>query len=699
MKIFAGVLVAIFAISVLAIPAVASEANIQFIEKATGSEYGTQANPVQMCSGPLTVKDATLLVENQGPSTDTYAFSLQDMPAGWTGQIQPDLMLASGESKMLNLFYINNYYTEPGTYFFTIKAVSKTDASYVIQPKRVQVEILPCFTFSLEPQQQAGYACEEKVAPVNFSLILENSGKYAQTFDVSTSSDAAVPSMGSINLEPGQSAGLMVAVDVAALEGQQKITVSARSRAMQTARSADIMLDVRDCYLSEAAIEPSQSSGCVGKPAGFRLLIRNTGTERDTYSIDVPDWVEASASELTISPGGSGSVDLEAVPVSEGLQDVEVSILSTGEASPKKLSARLDASECRDIVVIASPASTMTCRGGIAAYDVTVKNRGVLEDKITLSASAGLLDENTVTLASGQSQTVQLNVDTSPMEPGSNTIEITASDGKVSDKSYVDVEVENCYASKIEIMPDNKSVCPFERFNYTIKLTNTGKQPDSYTVRFKDITENASLEPGQSASWDIPAYSEESGVYSLAAIAESVHGASNASAVLIVQQLGKCFAVDLAAAEKAPRATVNEARTANITVKNTGSTADEYVISAEGPSWAYVSPDKVSLEPGAQAEVYLYISPPAEADNSSVKIVVSAKSGHAAGSTAVVALVGNATLPESELAEGGFSLSNLTGAVIYEEGEMPLWKVAAIAIITIAIIIVLIVRFALLVKG
>ncbi len=695
MKFFVAVLAVLVAAAVFAMPAMASEVDIKFIERATGNEYGTQTNPVQMCSGPITggVKgDVAIKVANVGPSTDTYAFSLQDMPAGWTGQIQPDVMLASGESKMLDLFVVNTYYTEPGTYFFTIKAVSGTDGSYVIPLKRIQADILPCYTLQMTDQINKD-VCQEAGGDVNYTVSLKNTGKYSENYDLSASSPSAKLQQGSISLAPNQSANFMVTVSSAGVQGIQSVDIVAKSRTSQASATAKLGLNVKDCYSSDAAIEPSEATGCVGKASVFKLTIRNTGLP-DSYSVSVPAWAKADAASVLVENGASREITITAIPEQPGKSQLDASVSSSSDKpSIKIVSAQLDTNECRDIVVIASPASTTLCRGGMAAYDVTVKNRGVLEDTITMSASAGFLNFNKVTLASGQSKTVQLNVDTSSLEAGKNTVEITASDGKVSDKSSVDVNVEDCYASKVEISPENSTACPFAKFNYTIKLTNTGKQPDSYTVKFKDIVENASLASGESASWDIPAYSEESGVYSLTVAAQSEHSSSNASAVLMVQQLGKCYAVSLNA-EKSARAYVNEAKTANITVKNTGSVADEYAISVEGPGWAYVSPDKVTLEPGVRADVYLYVSPPKEADNSSVKITVNAKSNYAAASIVVTALMGKATLPE-----GGFSISNITGSIIYESGDMPFWKVAAIAIIALAIIIILVVRFALLVKG
>ena len=379
-------------------------------------------------------------------------------------------------------------------------------------------------------------------------------------------------------------------------------------------------------------------------------------------------------------------------PDKAGRLTAEITIASS-EKDAKKVSAIIDASECRDIVVVTSPASSSVCKGEIAAYDITVKNRGAMDDTITLSSTSGSLNINKVVLAAGESKTVQLNVDTSSME-GAKKIEITATDGKVSDKSSVDLNVEACRLAELSIEPSNKTICPFTGFNYTITLANKGKFSDTFTMKFKDVTESATLAPGQSESWSIPVYAEESGAYSLTATAESNSTKAGAATVLVVQPVGKCYSVEIKS-DKEAIAEVLKANTVKLTIKNTGSVKDSYVLSVDGPSWAYVSPEVIELEPGISADAYLYISPARESDNSTTNVVVNVKSNNAAASSTISAIVGNGGQGGGL---GSISFSNITGSIISESGDRPFWKVAVVVLITLAIIIILFVRFVLLVK-
>ena len=689
MKILAGVLAAIFAVAVVASMASASEVGLQVLERATNNDYGTQTNPIEMCSGPLTAREVLVRVSNIGPSTDTYSMSLQDLPAGWTGQIQTDVMLASGEAKNLDLFVLNTYYTAPGTYFFTIKAQSGTDQGTTAS-KRLQVDILPCYSLAMTPVDSTRQsACGEKSDEANYTISIKNTGKYKDTIDLSIPSPARL-STPSVTLEPDKETIFTATIPSKGLQGDQQFPVVARSRLTQTTANVTLTLSVNDCFSSDVSIDPAEQTGCVSKPAQFKLTVKNTGNG-DAYVVSVPLWAAASETSFSLDRGNSKDITITANPTTQGKMNLDVVVKSSDVPSEKKVKASLDVSECRDLVVLASPATSTVCQGQMTSYDVTVKNRGVLEDTVTVTATNGSLSLNKLTLPAGQSQTLQLNVDTSAMAVGKNTIEVSAGDGKVSDKSVVDVNVENCYSSEVEITPENKTVCPQTGFNYTIKLTNTGKQDDTYEVTFRDILETATLASGQSASWDIPVFADESGAYTLTANARSNNSESGATAVLVVQPMGKCYAVEIKA-DKTARTKVNEASTVKLTIKNTGTVADGYQITVEGPSWAYVVPNNTTLEHGVSGDVYLYMSPPLDADNSSVKVTVKATSGNAVGSAEVKVLVGNAQ------DEGGFSTGGIKGAVLFDLGDRPFWKVAAIAIIALAIIVILVVRFVVLVK-
>ena len=68
--------------------------------------------------------EVTVKVMNYGSETDTYYMSME-LPAGWSGFIEPELTLASGETATVNPVWITpSCLIEPGKYTITVVAES-----------------------------------------------------------------------------------------------------------------------------------------------------------------------------------------------------------------------------------------------------------------------------------------------------------------------------------------------------------------------------------------------------------------------------------------------------------------------------------------------------------------------------------------------------------------------------------------------
>jgi len=154
---------------------------------------------------------------------------------------------------------------------------------------------------------------------------------------------------------------------------------------------------------------------------------------------------------------------------------------------------------------------------------------------------------------------------------------------------------------------------------------------------------------------------------------------------------------------------VCNATTVPIVMKNTGEKSSGYVLSVkEGPAWVYISPDSVYLDSGEEKIIYLYITPPFEAESGAYIVTVNARSDHAQFDlripftlgTNVTVHGGEANITGENVTSGvslnvTFPENNITGLII-TKGDT--WKVLVVGIITILIIIILVIRFALLIK-
>lgn len=701
-------LTVIVALVVLASPVLASDVDLQ-VSDPVGNPI-SPFNPLETCPGPITVQDVSITITNIGPDSDTYSLSLDNLPEGWAGQIEAIAELGSGESKTLNLFLINMpVTTQAGTYTVKIRAESGSNANDFAEEDLV-INILPCYVVELDVAEKEKEICEESGEPVAFEISVTNKGKGADTFDLSASVDWASLPDSIENLEPEETETINLILNPPeSLIGLQTVTVTVQSRSASYARDTeDIKLNILNCYDFDASIQPSESKACLGRSARFYLNIENTGMETDEYTITAPGWVGLAKASLELEADVLEVVEVTATPEQLGVSPFELSVSSENEDT-KTVSSVVNTEECRDVVVIVSPSEVTACSGLPAGFDVTVKNRGTVKDTFDLMATLGSMGKTKVDLEPGESETVRLDIDTTGMT-GIYTVEIIASSDEVSDMSTVTLVTENCYSAELSITPESHTTCPLTQVNYSVVLKNTGKLEDTYTLKFEDVAQETTLGSGESQTFSFPAYAEESGAYVINVSASSDHVSAETQTVLIVKTAEQCFSLQMTG-DKTAAVELYKAVALEIKVKNTGENPDIYQLSVQGPDWAYLSPESLSLEPGEEGNVYLYLSPSQESDTGTHILVVSAGSLNAQAEHQIAVGVAtditdlNVTASGSEDNATGnvttsnvtLTLGNITGALI-EEGDRPLWKTIVVAVITIIIIIILVIRFVILVK-
>lgn len=671
-----------------------------------------------ICPKPILPQDVSIVITNLGtlPSMYTttfqvYSFSGLEITGEWEQWSLP-VMPDVGHSDALP-FYLIPYHVlpsevEPGEY--TVKVTVESGLTKETFSREFAVKILSCYVVDMDIAEKEKEVCEESGEPVVFEISVTNKGKGADTFKLSASVDWASLPDSIENLEPEETETINLILNPPeGLIGLQTITVTAQSRGARYARDTeDVKLNILNCYDFDASIQPSESDACLGRSVRFYLSIENTGMETDTYTITAPGWVVLET-PVTLDVGESRMIEVTATPEQLGASTFELLVSSVNEET-ETLSGSVNTEDCRDVVVIASPSEVTACAGMAAGFDVTVKNRGTVEDTFDLVTALGSLGKTKVDLEPGESETVKLSIDTTGLI-GTYMVEIVASSDEISDRSTVTLVIEDCYSAELNITPESHTTCPLTRMDYTVVLKNTGKLNDIYMVKFEDVTQEITMGSGESQTFSFPAYAEESGAYVINVSARSEHVSVEVQSILIVKTAEQCFSLQLTGDETAV-VELYKAVALAINVRNTGENPDTYQLEVQGPAWAYLSPESISLEPGQEDDVYLYLSPSEESDTGTHTVIISASSSNAQAEYQVTVGVAlditdlNVTPTPSEgdnvtenVTTGNIilTLGNITGALI-EEGERPLWKTIVVAVITVIIIIILIVRFVILVK-
>ncbi|MFH1977776.1 MAG: fasciclin domain-containing protein [Candidatus Aenigmatarchaeota archaeon] len=588
----------------------------------------TQSNPLSICPKPLTPQDLLITVKNTGSVTDTYTVSV-DLPAGWElGPIRSGFSLMPGEKTEVNPFLISYIppTTEPGIYKVDINAKSSNNPSD-IQKKSVYIEILNCHAADLSVTDASREVCKEDTIQEKYTFTLENNGKYPETFSLSSSSSWAALSVDTLTVSSGSSKTFdLVANPPEGLLGNQEITVTASSQSSYSEVSKKVNLNIKSCYGVDAKIEAPVKSVCHGESIEYTLVIENTGIESDAFDISGPSMLAFDQTEVSLTKSETKRIKFKVTPPQVGDIDFDITVTST--KSETTVSSSVEAEECRGVVVFIFPEEQTVCGGEEVEYTVSLRNIGAVKDTFELTSSIGTLEKTSFSLTSGSTQTTKLMIDTNELS-GDITVGIKAkSEGnEVSDQMSALLTVDNCYEATVNIVENEKTVCPFFESDLTIMVKNTGKLTDNYVLTLGEITESVTLTAGQERTFVLPLYSEDSGAFTETAELKSDFVTKTDTVDITVKALTNCFSSTIERTDDGA-VSVREQRGATIPIKieNTGEAKTSYQITRDGPEWSYLRPITLELEPGENENVYLYVLPPFGTASGEYEIKIVAKS-------------------------------------------------------------------------
>jgi uncharacterized membrane protein len=197
--------------------------------------------------------------------------------------------------------------------------------------------------------------------------------------------------------------------------------------------------------------------------------------------------------------------------------------------------------------IISGPASILP--GANGTWQVQVKNVGVQADTFDLSpfgplSLGGSITPNSVTLASGQAQTVQLQVSAGvEVQAGSLLLGVLAesqSDNTVRDEDALDVQIEVVRAAAAHWQPTSLDILTSTVGLATLTIENAGNIETTFDVSLNAIAHVTAtlpftqivLPPNGQVSLPVNVTSDMAGVYQ--SIATVIGGASPVQANLTV---------------------------------------------------------------------------------------------------------------------------------------------------------------------
>ena len=263
------------------------------------------------------------------------------------------------------------------------------------------------------------YRGETVESQFNFS----NQGDAPLRYTLTVPAEAAWLELGAREgtLEPGRRAEVPVAATCGASEGALETVITLRSDAAPDARLAVRL----SCRVPPATPQPLLGalspaalalSAEVGGTAADRFGFSNGGNAPLRYTLSGPAWLELSASQGIVQPGGSAAIDVRAACAAAGEKKASVTVAGDDPATPSRtLVVTLRCNEQKRVQWELAPKSLSVSSAVGAAtpsQKATLKNVGNAEGKFSLSSNQPWLTPEPLsgTLKAGASRSLNLAV-------------------------------------------------------------------------------------------------------------------------------------------------------------------------------------------------------------------------------------------------------------------------------------------------
>ncbi|MBN2102033.1 MAG: hypothetical protein JW716_04135 [Candidatus Aenigmarchaeota archaeon] len=659
---------------------------------ASAASMDMDVYPLSTSACPCTtISEVRVFVTNLGSVSDTYDLSLV-LPAGWgkgfIGTYQGGHMLTLGPQETSKEGDITVYITPSCTAeagMNEAKIVAKNERTGEVIEKTFMIEILTCRGIGITAPSMD--MCEGVADSYTFSV--GNVGKVAESFDVAVSAPWGELTRQSVTLGPNEAQDITLLLDIPEeYKDVQKLDIEVKSQSSYAEAKKTVELNVRDCYKFTVYPADAVKSVCIGDEARFVFVIENNGLKADTYTIATNDNVEVDKAVVTVAPQGQESVKVTAKSFEAGTTSFQIEVASEEKPEQKQtVRGKLNAKECKSVAVVPSEgaeSAQAVCYGKPAQFQFKVQNTGTIFAVYELSSDFGTLSETSVSLESGESKTVTLTVNTaSEMEIGDTAyITVKAVSDTVESEHNLELTATNCYGASLEITSDDdgRQICVCDNVDYVVIVKNSGQLKDEFELEFLGETKTFSLEQGEQKefSYVYGTLGKEPGMKEFTAVLTSKYVTLQKTVNLNVEELEACFDVDISVngvdqkniqsqtIQNTKKVEVCDGISFSLSVKNVGSKADSYMVTAEGPEWVFLSANNIILDVGEEREIYVYAAPEYGADLGVYTLNVKVESPKDAKDEVglVVNVVERGTI--TEIPSGAEPLTNQTGNVTNE---------------------------------
>jgi uncharacterized membrane protein len=387
------------------------------------------------------------------------------------------------------------------------------------------------------------------------------------------------------------------------------------------------------------------TSTCPSNTALFVAQISNTGTSTEAYTLalsgSASGWASVAPAGLALGPSQAQDIYIYITPSTNAQPgNYGLKLTVSSGSSTKNLDFSYEVESCHDILLTAQNNELAVCSGNSANYILNLRNDGQWRDTYDLVASGAAsswstVSHNSVTLSPGESQQLVVTVTPPRSEIGVYSLALAATSrnvGTVVAQSLAVVS-NSCYNYDMVASESYVSFCDNTEAKIPITITNSGSENNVYNL---DLTGTAwsvldkdsmSVFAGSSGTFNLvltPGFGDV-GTSKFIISSSASQGDTTDSAVINANIL-TCRDTSLDIESSSTEICPETSDTIDISLTNAGRFEENYALTVDGPSWAELSDNSVSLASGESTDLQLTLAPSIRSGGSSSDIKIIARS-------------------------------------------------------------------------
>lgn len=448
---------------------------------------GTSSTEQNVCATDTVLY--VLTVQNTDSGTDSYTVSLSGDAAKWAVAAPAGFTLKSQETTQVYVYVTPVSGALPGAYGLEAKVNG--------QETLLKVDVGDCHSATLTSEVTTQSICADTSA--EYSMILSNTGKYTETFDLSLSGTAAkwaTLSEKTLKLVSGQTASIKVtATPPADQTGLLDLTVTAKAENSNAAARLQLGVQSNNCYEFDLMLDKNYLSFCENSEVKMPITINNGGNLDNTYTITASgvNWASVENEKLDVPAKGSRVTNLVLFPdygVSGSFKITVKAVSEKGETVSEQI-VTTDVQACHSTDLKISVDEDTVCPFTIKAYEVSLKNTGTFDERysVTLSgADFATLDKSFVDVAAGKIENINLIIDTKDLSAGAYSISVKAeaqdpAHARSSDTLELKIEPkESCFGVLTTAALTRVQAAPGEGTLVPVIIENKGTEESTFNL-------------------------------------------------------------------------------------------------------------------------------------------------------------------------------------------------------------------------